>query len=62
MLTCSYRRGRGAQVGVDQRGCAGAHGSARVHGLACTGHVSRGRARGTIAFARVLTPIGRRSS
>jgi hypothetical protein len=37
-----------------------------VHGwvcvLACTGHVSRGRARGTVSSALVLTPIWRISS
>jgi hypothetical protein len=33
-----------------------------VRGLACTGYVSRGRARGTISSALVLTPIGRISS
>jgi hypothetical protein len=38
---------------------AGAHGLARVLGLACTGHVNRGWARGTISSALVLTPIGR---
>jgi hypothetical protein len=32
-----YRRGRGARSGVDQRGRAGAHGSVRARGLACTG-------------------------
>jgi hypothetical protein len=41
---------------------AGAHDLARVRGLSCTGHVSRGRTRGSIASARVLMPIGRRSS
>jgi hypothetical protein len=44
---------------VDRSGRAGSHGSARVRGLACTGHVSRGRGRGTISSARVIMPIGR---
>jgi hypothetical protein len=60
-----YDRGFPALIGVGAvhgRACGRAHGLAWVRGLACTGHVSRGRARGTIASARVLTPIGRRSS
>jgi hypothetical protein len=51
-----------ARASVDRSGRAGAHGSARVRGLACTGHVSRGRARGMVSSAPVLTPIGRISS
>jgi hypothetical protein len=47
--------------GVDQSGRAGVHGSARVRGLACTGHVSRGRARGMVSSAPVLMSIERRS-
>jgi hypothetical protein len=47
--------------GVDQSGRAGVHGSARVRGLACTGHVSRGRTRGMVSSAPVVTPIGHRS-
>jgi hypothetical protein len=47
--------------GVDQSWHAGMHGSARVRRLACTGHVSRGRARGMVSSAPVLTSIGRRS-
>jgi hypothetical protein len=31
---------------------------ARVRVLACTGHVSRGRARGMVSPAPILTPIG----
>jgi hypothetical protein len=38
------------------------HGSAWVRGLACTGHVSRSRARGMVSSAPVLTPIGHISS
>jgi hypothetical protein len=37
------------------------HGSAWVRGLACTGHVSRGRARGMVSSTPILTPIGCRS-
>jgi hypothetical protein len=40
---------------------AGGHGSARVRRLVCTGHVSRGRARGMVSSAPVLTLIGHRS-
>jgi hypothetical protein len=43
---------------VDQSGRAGVHGSAQVRGLACTGHVSHGRARGMVSSTHVLTPIG----
>jgi hypothetical protein len=62
-----YNRGFPALIGagaVHGRAwtSAGAHDLAWVRGLAWTGHVSRGRARGTIASARVLTPIGHRSS
>jgi hypothetical protein len=37
MLHCFYRRGSGARAGVDRCRRAGAHGSVRVRGLACTG-------------------------
>jgi hypothetical protein len=47
--------------GVDHSGRVGVHSSARVRGLACTGQVSCGRARGMVSSAPVLTPIGRRS-
>jgi hypothetical protein len=47
---------------MDRSRRAGAHGSARVRGLACTGHVSRGRARGMVSSPPILTPIGRISS
>jgi hypothetical protein len=47
--------------GVDHSGHAGVHGSAWVRGMACTGHVSRGRARGMVSSAPVLTSIGHRS-
>jgi hypothetical protein len=56
-----YRRGRGARSGVDQRGCAGAHGSARARGLACTG-ASPWSSMWHIASAPVLMPIGFKSS
>jgi hypothetical protein len=44
---CSYRHGHGARSGVDRCRRAGAHGSVRARGQACTWHISRGRARGT---------------
>jgi hypothetical protein len=47
--------------GMDQSERASVHGSARVRGLACTGHVSRGRARGMVSSAPVVTPTGHRS-
>jgi hypothetical protein len=55
---------KGAGTVYGRRGlkrCTGAHGSTRVRGLACTGHVSCGRTSGMVSSAPVLTPIGRRS-